>query len=258
MYCVIKCVKTKRVLKGNFASSVFHSCNAKTQKTQICVTGPQCVKLCLFLIFTSTQSNSISNDNIKTNSKNSVRTCAPHDLAWNLLVAAPWAEDLPTHTAMMTTPERRELLSTVITFLAHWIRHPILFEIRVLVCLQSLHKQHTWDSLCYTSTEHISTYDMACLCFTQSPCVVRLPRLARCSMCYFYFKRYVCPIYLTIWIYSCALTEHNTVWDMAGFWPKERKRKIQKKQEFSGQSVTWPLWMKTLMVLQCDSCATIQ
>jgi hypothetical protein len=41
MYCVIKCVKTKRVLKGNFASSVFHICNAKTQ---ICVTGPQCVK----------------------------------------------------------------------------------------------------------------------------------------------------------------------------------------------------------------------
>jgi hypothetical protein len=29
MYCVIKSVKTKRVLKGNFASSVFHSCNAK-------------------------------------------------------------------------------------------------------------------------------------------------------------------------------------------------------------------------------------
>jgi hypothetical protein len=27
------------MLKGNFASSVFHSCNAKTQKTQICVTG---------------------------------------------------------------------------------------------------------------------------------------------------------------------------------------------------------------------------
>jgi hypothetical protein len=44
MYCVIKCVKNKRVLKGNFVSSVFHSCNAKTPKTQICVTGPQCVK----------------------------------------------------------------------------------------------------------------------------------------------------------------------------------------------------------------------
>jgi hypothetical protein len=29
MYCVIKCVKNKRVLKGNFASSVFHICNAK-------------------------------------------------------------------------------------------------------------------------------------------------------------------------------------------------------------------------------------
>jgi hypothetical protein len=49
MYCVIKCVKTKRVLKGNFASSVFHSCNAKTQKTQICVTGPQCVNYSKFL-----------------------------------------------------------------------------------------------------------------------------------------------------------------------------------------------------------------
>jgi hypothetical protein len=48
MYCVIKCVKTKRVLKGNFASSVFHSCNAKTQKTQICVTGPQCVYYWIF------------------------------------------------------------------------------------------------------------------------------------------------------------------------------------------------------------------
>jgi hypothetical protein len=41
MYCVIKCVKTKRVLKRKFASSVFHNCNAKTQ---ICVTGHQSVK----------------------------------------------------------------------------------------------------------------------------------------------------------------------------------------------------------------------
>jgi hypothetical protein len=31
------------MLKGSFASSVFHSCNAKTQKTQICITDPQCV-----------------------------------------------------------------------------------------------------------------------------------------------------------------------------------------------------------------------
>jgi hypothetical protein len=44
-YCVIKCVKTKLLLKGKFASCVLHSCNAKTQKTQICVTGPQCVKI---------------------------------------------------------------------------------------------------------------------------------------------------------------------------------------------------------------------
>jgi hypothetical protein len=50
MYYVIKCVKTKRVLKGNFASSVFHRCNAKTQKTEICVTGPQCVKHCRLYI----------------------------------------------------------------------------------------------------------------------------------------------------------------------------------------------------------------
>jgi hypothetical protein len=43
MYCIIKCIKNKCILKGKFASSVFHSCNAKTHKTQICVTGPQCV-----------------------------------------------------------------------------------------------------------------------------------------------------------------------------------------------------------------------
>jgi hypothetical protein len=42
MYCVIKCIKTKRVLKGKFVSSVFHGCNAKTQ---ICITGPQCVNI---------------------------------------------------------------------------------------------------------------------------------------------------------------------------------------------------------------------
>jgi hypothetical protein len=41
MYCVIKYVKNKRVLKGNSASFVFNIYNAKTQ---ICVTGPQCVK----------------------------------------------------------------------------------------------------------------------------------------------------------------------------------------------------------------------
>jgi hypothetical protein len=45
MYCVITCVKIKRVLKGNFASSVFHNPNAKTQMTQICAAGPQCVKI---------------------------------------------------------------------------------------------------------------------------------------------------------------------------------------------------------------------
>jgi hypothetical protein len=32
IYCVIKCVKTKRVLKRKFASSVFQNCDAKTQK----------------------------------------------------------------------------------------------------------------------------------------------------------------------------------------------------------------------------------
>jgi hypothetical protein len=44
MYCVIKCVKTKRVLEHKFASTLFHNRNVKMQKTQICVTGPQCVK----------------------------------------------------------------------------------------------------------------------------------------------------------------------------------------------------------------------
>jgi hypothetical protein len=53
MYCVIKCIKTKCVLKGKFVSSVFHSCNAKTQKTQICVTGPQCVNIAIIQVCVS-------------------------------------------------------------------------------------------------------------------------------------------------------------------------------------------------------------
>jgi hypothetical protein len=44
MYCVIKCVKSTRVLKGKFASPVFHSCKEKTPKTRKLVSGPQCVK----------------------------------------------------------------------------------------------------------------------------------------------------------------------------------------------------------------------
>jgi hypothetical protein len=39
----MKCVETKRVLKTQICV-VFHSCNAKAQKMQICVTRPQCVK----------------------------------------------------------------------------------------------------------------------------------------------------------------------------------------------------------------------
>jgi hypothetical protein len=33
------------VLKGKFASSVFHGCKEKTPKTRILVSGPQCVKI---------------------------------------------------------------------------------------------------------------------------------------------------------------------------------------------------------------------
>jgi hypothetical protein len=44
MYCIIKCVKSTRVLKGKFASPVFHSCKEKTPKMRILVSGPQCVK----------------------------------------------------------------------------------------------------------------------------------------------------------------------------------------------------------------------
>ena len=43
MYCIIKCIvqgKQARVKNADFASSVSHSCNVKTQ---ICVTRPQCV-----------------------------------------------------------------------------------------------------------------------------------------------------------------------------------------------------------------------
>jgi hypothetical protein len=42
-----KCVKSTRVLKVKFASSVFHSCKEKTPKLRILVSGPQCVKICL-------------------------------------------------------------------------------------------------------------------------------------------------------------------------------------------------------------------
>jgi hypothetical protein len=48
IYCVIRCVKTKRVLKRKFASSVSQNCMQRCKKKkkimQICVTGPQCVK----------------------------------------------------------------------------------------------------------------------------------------------------------------------------------------------------------------------
>jgi hypothetical protein len=44
IYCVIKCVKSTRVLKGKFASSVFQSWKEKTPKTRKLVSGPQCVK----------------------------------------------------------------------------------------------------------------------------------------------------------------------------------------------------------------------
>jgi hypothetical protein len=44
IYCVIKCVKSTRVLKGKFASSVFQSRKEKTPKTRILVSGQQCVK----------------------------------------------------------------------------------------------------------------------------------------------------------------------------------------------------------------------
>jgi hypothetical protein len=44
MYCVIKCVKSTRVLKAKFSSSVFHSCKEKTPKTRILDSGLQCVK----------------------------------------------------------------------------------------------------------------------------------------------------------------------------------------------------------------------
>jgi hypothetical protein len=41
------------MLKGNFASFVFHSCNTKTQKTQICVTGLQRIKLKILTLGTT-------------------------------------------------------------------------------------------------------------------------------------------------------------------------------------------------------------
>jgi hypothetical protein len=68
MYCVIKCVKTKRVLKHEFASSVFHNRNAKTQ---ICVTGCQSVKeraLCAALLVSPVISRRSISENVKETS----------------------------------------------------------------------------------------------------------------------------------------------------------------------------------------------
>jgi hypothetical protein len=50
IYCVIKCVKSSRVLKGKFASFVFQSCIEKTPKTRKLVSGPQCVKILITII----------------------------------------------------------------------------------------------------------------------------------------------------------------------------------------------------------------
>jgi hypothetical protein len=46
------------VLKGNFASSVFNIYNTKTQMTQICVTGPQCVNITWYTDFSTSTSQS--------------------------------------------------------------------------------------------------------------------------------------------------------------------------------------------------------
>jgi len=48
MYCIIKCNvqrKQARVKNADFSSSVLHSCN---EKTQICVTRPQCVNIAIY------------------------------------------------------------------------------------------------------------------------------------------------------------------------------------------------------------------
>jgi hypothetical protein len=71
MYCVIKCVKSTRVLKGKFASSVFHGCKEKTPKTRILVSGPQCVKwtwAVLFdsILYTGRQSGCVSLTSVST------------------------------------------------------------------------------------------------------------------------------------------------------------------------------------------------
>jgi hypothetical protein len=46
IYCAVKCVKSPRVLKGKFASSVFQSCKGKTPNTRKLVSGPQCGNIC--------------------------------------------------------------------------------------------------------------------------------------------------------------------------------------------------------------------
>ena len=65
-------------------------------------------------------------------------TCVSHELSWNLLIAAPSAEDLATNTPVVTSTECGELLTTFIAFFALTIRHPVLLEITISVVLRNL------------------------------------------------------------------------------------------------------------------------
>ena len=71
------------------------------------------------------------------------RTCVSHDFARHFLVAAATAEDLTTDAAVMTSPEGRETVTTIIALLTVFIRHPVLTEVGVTIRLRCLIKTNT-------------------------------------------------------------------------------------------------------------------
>ena len=65
-------------------------------------------------------------------------TFVADDFSWEFLVAAFATEDLSTDSTVVSSPEGRELVTTVVALAAAAVRHPVLLEVAVLVRLGGL------------------------------------------------------------------------------------------------------------------------
>ena len=64
-----------------------------------------------------------------------------HELARHLLVTAAATEDLAADATVVTAPEGVELVAALVALATVRIRHPVLLEVGVSVCLRSLQGQ---------------------------------------------------------------------------------------------------------------------